>query len=597
MANNLMDQKVCINAARQIDNKRNWENHSRDNHAPQQPFRRPDVARAYTAENNKTGYAGNLPYCNKCRLDHAGPCIVKGTNCKKIGHMARNCMSQVANNNQRTLVFQKTQVNNQRAPVANQKVGFPCFRCGGQCHYRSDCLKVKNQNSSNQATNAKDQGRVFALGGGETSNDLNVITGTFLLDNRYASMIFDSGAVRSFVSTTFSSLMVVVPTTLDVNYVIELADGRVVESDTILRGCTLNLLNHSFNIDLMPVESGIFDVVIKMDWFSKYHALIMCDKKVVRIPYGNEVLKIHEDGSSGAKVFLEDLPGFPPPQQVEFQIYLVPGAAPGFIRPSSSPWGAPVLFVKKNDGSFRMCIDYRELNKLAVKNRYPLPRIDDLFDQLQGWSVYSKIDLRFIEGFSKIAKPMTKLNQNTMKFDYGEREEAAFQLLKVGHGFDAKREGDSLRIPPTQGSREELHYSRFGAWSYGVRSKDLEALPILNAQAEALKEENVKEENLNEIDKKFKIRADGTYCIKKRSRVPRFGGLKDVIMNESQKSKYSIHSGSDKMYHDLKKLYWWLNMKAKIATYVSKCLTCAKVKAEYQKPSGLLDQLEIPQWK
>ncbi|GJX98257.1 hypothetical protein Tco_0355276 [Tanacetum coccineum] len=125
-------------------------------------------------------------------------------------------------------------------------------------------------------------------------------------------------------------------------------------------------------------------------------------------------------------VFLKDLPGLPPTQQVEFQIDLIPGAAPvaqapyrltpsemkefseqlkelsdkGFIRPSSSPWGAPVLFVKKKDGSFRMCIDYRELNKLMVKNRYPLPRIDDLFDQLQGSSVYSKIDLRYYLDFN-----------------------------------------------------------------------------------------------------------------------------------------------------------------------------------------------------
>nr|GFB62594.1 putative reverse transcriptase domain-containing protein [Tanacetum cinerariifolium] len=120
------------------------------------------------------------------------------------------------------------------------------------------------------------------------------------------------------------------------------------------------------------------------------------------------------------EVFLDDLPGLPPPRQVEFKIELMPGAAPiarapyrlapselkelsdqlkelsekGFIRPSSSPWGAPVLFVKKKDGSFRMCIDYRELNKLTVKNWYPLPRIDDQFDQQQGSSVYSKIDLR-----------------------------------------------------------------------------------------------------------------------------------------------------------------------------------------------------------
>ncbi|GKE00630.1 putative reverse transcriptase domain-containing protein [Tanacetum coccineum] len=209
-----------------------------------------------------------------------------------------------------------------------------------------------------------------------------------------------------------------------------------------------------------------------MDWLTKYHVVIDYAKKIVRIPFGNEILIVRGDRSNnehgtrlniisctktqkylqkGCHVFLahvtakktedkskekqledvpivkyfpevfpEDLSGLPSTRQVEFHIDLVPGAAAvarppyrlapsemkelsdqlqelsdkGFIRPSSSPWGAPVLFVKKKDGSFRMCIDYRELNKLTVKNRYPLPRIDDLFDQLQGSSVYSKIDLR-----------------------------------------------------------------------------------------------------------------------------------------------------------------------------------------------------------
>nr|GEZ40739.1 retrovirus-related Pol polyprotein from transposon 17.6 [Tanacetum cinerariifolium] len=166
-----------------------------------------------------------------------------------------------------------------------------------------------------------------------------------------------------------------------------------------------------------------------------------------------------------SKVFLEDIPGLPPTRQVEFQIDLIPGAAPvarapyrlapfemkelsdqlqelfnkGFIRPSSSPWGATVLFVKKKDGLFRMCIDYWELNKLTVKNCYLLLRIDDLFDQLQGSSIYSKIDLRsglagyyqrFIEGFLKIAKPMTKLTQKKVMFNWGDKQEATFQLLK-----------------------------------------------------------------------------------------------------------------------------------------------------------------------
>ncbi|GKF43796.1 putative reverse transcriptase domain-containing protein [Tanacetum coccineum] len=121
---------------------------------------------------------------------------------------------------------------------------------------------------------------------------------------------------------------------------------------------------------------------------------------------------------------------------------------------------------------------------------------------------------------------------------------------------------------------------------------------ILNAQTNAMKEENVKAENLGRLIKPiFEARSDGIQCFEGRILLPLYGGLRDLIMHESHKSKYFIHPGSDKMYQDLKKLYWWPNMKAEIATYVSKCLTCAKVKAEHQKPSGLLQQPEIPEWK
>ncbi|GJR05133.1 putative reverse transcriptase domain-containing protein [Tanacetum coccineum] len=120
---------------------------------------------------------------------------------------------------------------------------------------------------------------------------------------------------------------------------------------------------------------------------------------------------------------------------------------------------------------------------------------------------------------------------------------------------------------------------------------------ILSAQSEARKEENFITEDLHGMINKLEPRADGTLCLNNRSWILCYGDLWALIMHESHKSKYSIHLGSDKMYQDLKKLYWWPNMKAKIATYVSKCLTCAKVKIEYQKPSGLLVQPEIPQWK
>ncbi|GJT34905.1 putative reverse transcriptase domain-containing protein [Tanacetum coccineum] len=120
---------------------------------------------------------------------------------------------------------------------------------------------------------------------------------------------------------------------------------------------------------------------------------------------------------------------------------------------------------------------------------------------------------------------------------------------------------------------------------------------ILEAQTEAIKKENIKAENLRGMDKSFEIRPNGIRCIKNRSWLPLFGGLRHLIMHESHKSKYSIHPGSNKMYQDLKKLYWWPNIKAIIVEYVGKCLTCSRVKAECQKPFGLLVQPEIPMWK
>ncbi|GJT36548.1 putative reverse transcriptase domain-containing protein [Tanacetum coccineum] len=352
------------------------------------------------------------------------------------------------------------------------------LECGRQGHYRSDCLKLKDQNRGNKAGNKNEvgeaRGKAYVLGGGEANPYSNVVKGTFLLNNHYASMIFDSAADRSFVSTTFSTLLDITPDTLDVSYAVELADGRVSETNTILRGCTLGLLGHPFNIDLMPVELDEV-LIVQSDRDGKGEksklSIISCTKTQKYIERGcliflEPVTKKEIENESEEKRledmptvrdflegFLEDLSGLPPTRQVEFQIDLVPGAAPveralyrlaptelqefstqlqelsdkGFIRPSSATWGAPVLFVKKKYGSFRMCIDYRELNKLNVKNRYPILRIDDLFDQLQGSRVYSKIDLR--SGYHQLRVREEDIPKTAFWTRYGHYE---FQVMPFG---------------------------------------------------------------------------------------------------------------------------------------------------------------------
>ncbi|GJW20423.1 putative reverse transcriptase domain-containing protein [Tanacetum coccineum] len=232
LANDLMDQKLHTYAEKS-DNKRKADDSSGNNHGHhQQPFKKQNVAKVYNmGTSEKKPYRGNLPKCTKCHFHHNGSCIQKCHKCNKVGHFARDCRS-TGNTN-----VANTQKGNGATPKGNG-----CFECGAPWHFKRDCPKLKNKDGGN----GNAQGWVYAVGNAEkrrnASGNLNsnVVTGTFLLNNHYVSILFDTGADRSFISTAFSSLIDIAPTPLDNSYDVELADGKIVRIDTIRRGCTLN---------------------------------------------------------------------------------------------------------------------------------------------------------------------------------------------------------------------------------------------------------------------------------------------------------------------------------------------------------------------
>ncbi|GJV53327.1 putative reverse transcriptase domain-containing protein [Tanacetum coccineum] len=407
----LMEQKSQVRDERILEGKnQKWENfqsgdssgksNQKDNsHQPSQNNKKQGNVRAIiTAPTEKKVSSGSLPVCECCFTRHDVPCMIKCHKCGNGGHKSRN-----------------------------------------------RCLKKVKQEETGEVC-----GRAYAIKDADPQGP-NVVTGTFLLNNRCASVLFDLGSDRSFVDTRFSSMLNIEPVKISASYEVELADGRVVSTNTVLKGCTLNLVNHLFEIDLMLIELGTFDVII-----------VESDK------------------------------GLPPPRQVEFQIDPIPGVAPvarapyrlapskmrefsvqlqellekGFIRPSSSPWGAPVLFVKKKDGSFRMCIDYSKLNKLTVKNHYPLPRIDDLFDQLQGSSMYSKIDLR--SGYHQLRIKEEDIPITAFRNRYGHFK---FQVMSFGltNAPDKEEHGKHLKIILELLKKERL-YAKFSKCAFWLDS-------------------------------------------------------------------------------------------------------------------------------
>nr|GEX34130.1 reverse transcriptase domain-containing protein [Tanacetum cinerariifolium] len=330
-ATDLMDQNICTFADRQAENKRKLDDNSRNNNTQQQPHKRQNVARAYTAGSyEKREYERSLPLCPKCNYHHNGQCAPKCNNSKNLAIWL-------------VIVEVHLLLLTTREPPGRTR-GLPLV--------------------------------------------LNV--------------------------------MYVPPKQpLDHDYDVELADKKIIRVNTIIWGCTLNFLNHPFNIDLMPIEFS--DVIIGMDWFSMYHAVIVYDEKIVRIPFGNETIIVRGDRSNNGhesrlniisctksqKYLLKGCDVFLAHVTINTDALSISSVRDERIVGSTArtfqqrlyktqflTLGSSCLFCQEEGRIIQMCIDYQELNKLMVKNRYSLPSIDDLFDQLQGWSVYSKIDLR-----------------------------------------------------------------------------------------------------------------------------------------------------------------------------------------------------------
>ncbi|GKB40231.1 putative reverse transcriptase domain-containing protein [Tanacetum coccineum] len=265
-ATGLMDKKMCTFAERQSENKRKQDN----NQQHQQQNKRQNTGRA-----NAAGY------------HHDGQCAPKCHKCNRVGHLARNCRNTVNANT----------ANNQRGTGAGQKP--TCYKCGAQGHFKRDYLKVKNNNHGNQGGNGNARAKVYAIGRAGTNLNSNVVTGTFLLNNRYASVLFDIGADKSFVSTAFSFQIDITPSTLDHYYDVKLADGRIFGLNAITRGCTLNFLNHPFNIDLMPIELGSLDVIIGDKQEAAFQLLKqkLCSAPILALPEGSKDFIIYCDAS------------------------------------------------------------------------------------------------------------------------------------------------------------------------------------------------------------------------------------------------------------------------------------------------------------
>ncbi|XP_071921751.1 uncharacterized protein [Coffea arabica] len=566
-----------------------------------------------------------------------------------------------------------------------------CLKCGSSEHQIFGCPKIQEGGtpSARQATSGgnriKVPARVYAIDDQPVPDSSEVVEGTLPIFHQLARVLIDPGATHSFVNPIFMPGINVQPVKLPFDLEVRTPMGnKSIITSLAYKNCEFWVGERKMLVDLVSLDIKGYEVIIGMDFLAHYHAKLDCRAKVVSIicyDFGSSGKKMLHKGAQGFLAFLinapsdqvkledvsvvrefpdvfpEELKTLPPERKVEFKIELVPGMAPisktpyrmapaelkelkiqlqdlferGFVRESDSPWGAPVLFVKKKDGSLRLCIDYRGLNEDPAKvEAVTMWKQSETPTEVRSFLGLAGYYRRFIKDFSKIAGPMTELTKKNNKFIWTPKCESSFQELKKRltsapvlalpdgvEGYvvysDASREGKANVVADALSRKAQVAGLMVNEWdmleevsSWNPRLERLKILfgnltlksPLLERIKEAQKTDPIIRNQLQKGETlDFKLGSEGVLRFRDRIVVPVDDGFRREILEESHRSRYTIHPGVNKMYHDVKELYWWDGLKKDVARFVQKCLICQQGKSEHQKHSGLLQPLEIPEWK